>query len=261
MPTDRPVSPPLVPTRSVGTRERRNPEHSTPRHPHPVRSEPTMTKMSPRRRDAVLWAVALLSVTGLLPLSQGCTDGKPSVDTSKTEATVSGIVRVKGVPAEGGTDYLQSEQLRADRRRQVRADQQGWIVYDHDVYRRQPDPVRGRPGHEEPRDRTPPGVRRGRARDEYGGLRPPGGKQQEIAVAARDEEGIQGQEKSQVTTAAEGPSAGAGRRGLRHGSEDGRCPQERELRSSSRGNPISERPLPGRLERGAGCACGSAPGH
>jgi hypothetical protein len=59
--------------------------------------------MSPRRRDAVLWAVALLTATVLLPLSQGCMDGKPSVDTSKTEATVSGTVRVKGVPAEGGT--------------------------------------------------------------------------------------------------------------------------------------------------------------
>jgi hypothetical protein len=37
------------------------------------------------------------------PLAQGCDDGKPRVDTSLTEATVSGTVRVKGQPAEGGT--------------------------------------------------------------------------------------------------------------------------------------------------------------
>jgi hypothetical protein len=33
----------------------------------------------------------------------GCGDGKPSMDTSLTEATVSGIVKVKGVPATGGS--------------------------------------------------------------------------------------------------------------------------------------------------------------
>ena len=33
----------------------------------------------------------------------GCGDGKPSVDTSRNEAKVSGTVRVKGKPAEGGT--------------------------------------------------------------------------------------------------------------------------------------------------------------
>jgi hypothetical protein len=59
--------------------------------------------MSPPRRDAVLWAVALLTVTVLLPLNQGCMDGKPAVDSSMTEAAVSGTVRVKGVPAEGGS--------------------------------------------------------------------------------------------------------------------------------------------------------------
>jgi hypothetical protein len=32
----------------------------------------------------------------------GCGDGKPSVDTSLTEATVSGVVSVKGKPATGG---------------------------------------------------------------------------------------------------------------------------------------------------------------
>jgi hypothetical protein len=55
--------------------------------------------MSPRRRDPVLWVVALLT----LAPSPGCNDGKPSVDTSRNEATVSGTVKVKGVPAEGGT--------------------------------------------------------------------------------------------------------------------------------------------------------------
>ncbi len=33
----------------------------------------------------------------------GCGDGKPNVDTSLTEATVSGVVSVKGVPATAGT--------------------------------------------------------------------------------------------------------------------------------------------------------------
>ncbi len=32
----------------------------------------------------------------------GCGEGKPSVDTSMTEATVSGIVTIKGTPASGG---------------------------------------------------------------------------------------------------------------------------------------------------------------
>ncbi len=33
----------------------------------------------------------------------GCGDGKPSIDTSLNEATVTGVVSVKGVPATGGT--------------------------------------------------------------------------------------------------------------------------------------------------------------
>jgi len=37
-----------------------------------------------------------------LVLCVGCGDGKPSVDTSLTEATVSGVVSVKGTPATGG---------------------------------------------------------------------------------------------------------------------------------------------------------------
>jgi len=35
-------------------------------------------------------------------LLQGCGEGKPSVDTSLTEASVSGTVSVKGTPATGG---------------------------------------------------------------------------------------------------------------------------------------------------------------
>jgi hypothetical protein len=46
------------------------------------------------------WTVFL----GLLAASllQGCGEGKPWVDTSLTEATVSGTVSVKGTPATGG---------------------------------------------------------------------------------------------------------------------------------------------------------------
>jgi hypothetical protein len=35
--------------------------------------------------------------------SPGCGDGKPGVDTSLTEATVNGVVSIKGVPATGGS--------------------------------------------------------------------------------------------------------------------------------------------------------------
>jgi hypothetical protein len=52
-----------------------------------------------RRSKIALAATALLTFT----FSQGCGDGKPSVDTSKTEATVSGVVKVRGKPADGGT--------------------------------------------------------------------------------------------------------------------------------------------------------------
>jgi len=44
--------------------------------------------------------LALFVLAFTLP---GCGDGKPWVDTSLTEATVSGIVTVKGKPASGGT--------------------------------------------------------------------------------------------------------------------------------------------------------------
>jgi hypothetical protein len=48
------------------------------------------------RRCAVLFLVALCATAG-------CGDGKPWVDKSMTEATVSGVVSVKGKPADGGT--------------------------------------------------------------------------------------------------------------------------------------------------------------
>jgi hypothetical protein len=47
-------------------------------------------------------SAGLLALFGLVIL-QGCGDGKPWVDTSLNEATVSGVVSVKGTPATGGT--------------------------------------------------------------------------------------------------------------------------------------------------------------
>jgi hypothetical protein len=51
-----------------------------------------------RLRKTLPLAPALL----VLAACVGCGDGKPSVDTSLTEATVSGVVSVKGTPATGG---------------------------------------------------------------------------------------------------------------------------------------------------------------
>jgi hypothetical protein len=51
---------------------------------------------STTRRSAPL-LLALLLAAGW-----GCGDGAPAVDTSMTEATVSGVVSVKGTPADGG---------------------------------------------------------------------------------------------------------------------------------------------------------------
>ena len=47
-------------------------------------------------------AVSLALTMTTLTLCQGCGDGKPSVDTSLTEATVSGVVSVRGKPATAG---------------------------------------------------------------------------------------------------------------------------------------------------------------
>jgi hypothetical protein len=52
-----------------------------------------------RAFSKTLVAAAILTTCGV----QGCGDGKPSTDTSLTEATVTGKVSVKGVPATGGT--------------------------------------------------------------------------------------------------------------------------------------------------------------
>jgi hypothetical protein len=46
---------------------------------------------------------ALLLLGAVVLAAAGCGDGKPWVDTSHNEATVSGVVSVRGKPAEGGT--------------------------------------------------------------------------------------------------------------------------------------------------------------
>jgi hypothetical protein len=48
-----------------------------------------------------MWPASTLTAF-LLGLA-GCGEGKPGVDRSLTEATVSGTVKVRGTPAEGGT--------------------------------------------------------------------------------------------------------------------------------------------------------------
>jgi hypothetical protein len=55
------------------------------------------------RSSRVRYALLAFSSALLMAMNQGCGDGKPSVDTSHTEATVSGVVYVKGKPAPGGT--------------------------------------------------------------------------------------------------------------------------------------------------------------
>jgi hypothetical protein len=55
-----------------------------------------------RRRSVFVFGLTFLSLAAL----PGCGDGKPSVDTSLTEATVSGVVTANGVPATGGTIYF-----------------------------------------------------------------------------------------------------------------------------------------------------------
>jgi hypothetical protein len=82
-----------------------------------------------RRRVLVVLALTLPGVA----LVAGCGDGKPSMDTSLTEATVSGIVSVKGVPATGGGNSLQSQQCRTDRPHSVRSDRTGRDLYDKDT--------------------------------------------------------------------------------------------------------------------------------
>ncbi|HEV3162448.1 MAG TPA: hypothetical protein VGZ22_00300 [Isosphaeraceae bacterium] len=54
--------------------------------------------MGLRRRTTALLAMTLLCLLA----DQGCDSGKPAIDTSLTEATVSGVVSVKGKPASGG---------------------------------------------------------------------------------------------------------------------------------------------------------------
>jgi hypothetical protein len=56
-----------------------------------------MTKV--RGRKSVLVPAAL----ALVVIGWGCSDGKPSVSSSKTEATVKGTVTIKGKPVTKGT--------------------------------------------------------------------------------------------------------------------------------------------------------------
>jgi hypothetical protein len=59
-----------------------------------------MARQSRLRGDIITISVA---AAFMVP---GCGDGKPSTDTSLNEATVTGKVLVKGVPAAGGTIYF-----------------------------------------------------------------------------------------------------------------------------------------------------------
>ena len=45
----------------------------------------------------------LVTIVLSMATGPGCGDGKPSIDTSLNEATVTGIVSANGVPATGGT--------------------------------------------------------------------------------------------------------------------------------------------------------------
>jgi hypothetical protein len=51
-------------------------------------------------RMRAFYSLTIVSFT--LACLQGCGDGKPGVDASLTEATVTGVVSVKGTPATGG---------------------------------------------------------------------------------------------------------------------------------------------------------------
>jgi hypothetical protein len=55
-----------------------------------------------RRRGSFLLVTIILSLATV----PGCGDGKPSVDTSRNEATVTGVVSVNGVPATGGSIHF-----------------------------------------------------------------------------------------------------------------------------------------------------------
>jgi hypothetical protein len=47
--------------------------------------------------------IASVAASALMVAGWGCGGGRPAVDTSTTEATVSGVVTIKGKPAAGGT--------------------------------------------------------------------------------------------------------------------------------------------------------------
>lgn len=51
----------------------------------------------------MLSRIGVVSLSALLVVVGGCGGGRPAVDTSTTEATVTGVVTIKGKPATGGT--------------------------------------------------------------------------------------------------------------------------------------------------------------
>jgi hypothetical protein len=55
-----------------------------------------------RRRNTFVFTLTFLSLAAF----RGCGDGTPSVDTSLSEATVTGVVSANGVPATGGTIHF-----------------------------------------------------------------------------------------------------------------------------------------------------------
>ena len=65
----------------------------------------------------------------------GCGDGKPYIDTSLTEATVTGVVTAKGEPVTAGDHRFNPQQLRADRAREDRADRPRRTLHDQDIHR------------------------------------------------------------------------------------------------------------------------------
>ena len=74
----------------------------------------------------------------------GCGDGKPSVDSSLTEATVTGLVSVKGKPATGGTiRFNPSNSGRIVPYRSAR-DWTRWQLHHQDLHRHEPGFIRWR---------------------------------------------------------------------------------------------------------------------
>ena len=114
------------------------------------RSLPEQCECRKRFEDAPLHRAFFI----LACATAGCGDGKPWVDKSLSEATVSGIVSVKGKPAERRDDPLQRQQFRANRPDQNGRDRPRRVLYDQGIHRREPGVVRRRDRIQEPRCRT-----------------------------------------------------------------------------------------------------------